>query len=72
MLIICSLLCITCILILITLYYEVYKPTWDARNAAKNGGKYATAEEIDALLYEADAFNATEISGQLNTDALRN
>lgn len=72
MLIICGLLIITCLLILITLYYEVYKPTWDARNAAKTGGKYATPEEIDALLYEADAFNATEISGQLNTDALRN
>jgi len=72
MLIICSLLCITCILILITMYYEIYKPTWDARNAAKTGGMYATPEEIDALLYEADAFNATEIQGQLNTDALRN
>lgn len=72
MLIICSLLCITCILILITLYYEVYKPTWNARNAAKTGGSYASAEEIDQLFYASDPFSATEISGQLDTDALRN
>ena len=72
MLIICSMLCITCILILITIYYEVYKPTWDARNAAKTGGRYATPEEIDTLLYEADAFTAPELQGQIDTDALRN
>ena len=72
MLIICSLLCITCILILITLYYEVYKPTWNARNAAKTGGSYATPEEIDALLYEADAFTATELQGQIDSREIRN
>ena len=72
MLIICGLLCITCILILITLYYEVYRPTWNARNAAKTGGRYATPEEIDALLFEADPFIATEIQGQLDSREIRN
>ena len=72
MLIICGLLCITCILILITLYYEVYRPTWNARNAAKTGGHYATPEEIDQLFFASDPFIATEIQGQLDTDAIRN
>ena len=72
MLIICSLLCITCLLILTTLYYEVYKPTWEARSAAKTGGRYATAEEIDALLYESGAFDATELQGQLDQTSFRN
>ena len=43
MLIICSLLCITCLLILITLYYEVYKPTCNARNAAHTGARLPAA-----------------------------
>lgn len=72
MLIICSLLIITCILILTTLYHEVYKPTWEARNAAKTGGMYATPEEIDALLYESGAFDATELQGQLDQVQVRN
>ncbi len=72
MLIICSMLCITCILILITMYYEIYKPTWDARNAAKTGGMYATPEEIDALLYESGTFDATELQGQLDQVQVRN
>lgn len=72
MLIICSLLVITCILILTTLYYEVYKPTWDARNAAKTGGMYASTEEIDALLYESGAFDASELQGKLDQTSFRN
>lgn len=72
MLIICSMLCITCILILITMYYEIYKPTWEARNAAKTGGMYATPQEIDALLYESGTFDATELQGQLDQVQVRN
>ena len=58
--IICALVAIICILTLTILYYEVYKPTWQHRKA--DTGRYATAEEIDALLYEADPFDATEFA----------
>jgi hypothetical protein len=54
------------------MYYEVYKPTWDARNAAKTGGMYATPQEIDALLYESGTFDATELQGQLDQVQVRN
>ena len=47
------------ILILIVLYYEVYKPIWEERKAAK--GRYATKEDIDDLLHEAGIIDASEI-----------
>jgi len=59
----CTLIIFACIGILITLYYEVYKPHWD-RKKYKN--KYATPEEIDALLIEADIINQAKGSENLN------
>ena len=47
----CILITFACISILITLYYEVYKPIWRERKKAKDG--FATSEEIDALLDQA-------------------
>jgi len=51
--------------VLIVIYYEVYKPIWDARNKAKSS-KTATPEEIDALLYEAGIFDRSAQPGTIN------
>ena len=60
----CTLITFACISILITLYYEVYKPIWRERKKAKDG--FATSEEIDALLHEAGIFDSPKIQKPIN------
>ncbi|MFN9111500.1 MAG: hypothetical protein ACK5XN_15665 [Bacteroidota bacterium] len=59
---ICTLIIFASIGILITLYYEVYKPHWDR----KKYKKFASPEEIDALLIEADIIDKAKGSENLN------
>ena len=64
--------CLATLNALVIFYYVIIQPQQHAKRISQTGGTQATPEEIDALFFASDPFNATEIQGQLDTDAVRN